>query len=71
MLSAAIANREGMDKQAALKAITLTAAEICGLDNRLGSLEKGKDADIIIFGNDPIRGFEKPKAVFLNGNKVK
>lgn len=71
MLSAAIANREGMPREAALKAITIYAAQICGLDHCVGSIEKGKDADIVIFENDPIFGFEKPKAVFLNGNLAK
>ena len=71
MLSAAIVNREGMPREAALKAITIDAAQICGLDHCVGSLEKGKDADIVIFEKDPIFGFEKPKAVFLNGNLAK
>ena len=71
MLSAAIANREGMPRDAALRAVTIEAAEICGLSDSIGSLEIGKDADIVIFKNDPIFGFEKPKAVFLNGNLAK
>jgi len=71
MLSAAIANREGMPREAALRAVTIEAAEICGLSDSIGSLEIGKDADIVIFKNDPIFGFEKPKAVFLNGNLAK
>ena len=60
-----------MPREAALKAITIDAAQICGLDHCVGSLEKGKDADIVIFEKDPIFGFEKPKAVFLNGNLAK
>jgi len=71
MLSAAIVNREGMPREAALKAITIDAAQICGLDHCVGSLEVGKDADIVIYEKDPIFGFEKPKAVFLNGNLAK
>ena len=71
MLSAAIAHSEGMSREEALSSITLTAAEICGLDDRLGSLEVGKDADIVIYQNDPILGLEKPKAVFLNGKRVR
>ena len=71
MLSAAIAHREGMPREAALKAITITAAEICGLESRIGSIENGKDADIVIYEKDPISGLEKPKAVFLNGIRVR
>lgn len=71
MLSAAIAHSEGMLRCDALSAITSAAAEICGLQDRVGTLEKGKDADIVIYKNDPIKGFEKPVAVFINGIKVK
>lgn len=71
MLSAAIAKSEGMSREEALRAITVTAAEIAGLSERLGSLEKGKDADIVIYKNDPISGLEKPVAVFLNGKRVR
>lgn len=71
MLSAAIAKSEGMSREQALRAITVTAAETVGLSDRVGSLEKGKDADIVIYNNDPISGFEKPVAVFLNGKRVR
>lgn len=71
MLSAAIAHREGMPRDAALSAITLTAAEICGIADRVGSLEAGKDADIAIYEKDPLTGLEKPIAVFLNGKKMR
>jgi len=71
MLSAAIAHSEGMSREDALGAITITAAEISGLNDRIGSLKAGKDADIVIYQNDPILGLEKPKAVFLNGKRVR
>lgn len=71
MLSAAIAKSEGMSREQALRAITADAAEIAGLSDRLGSLQKGKDADIVIYKNDPISGLEKPAAVFLNGKRVR
>lgn len=71
MLSAAIAHQAGMPREAALRAVTITAAEICGIADRVGSLAIGKDADIVIYNNDPILGLEKPIAVFLNGKKVR
>lgn len=71
MLSAAIAHSEGLPREAALRAVTLTPAEICGLDDRIGSIEVGKDADIVIFEGDPICGLLKPKAVFLDGKRVR
>lgn len=48
-LCAALAAKEGMDKFAALRAITLEAARICRVDHRLGSLAIGKDADLAIW----------------------
>ena len=46
---AALAVREGCSEETALKAITIYAAEIAGIDDRVGSLEVGKDADIALF----------------------
>ncbi len=71
MLSASLAHRFGLDREAALKSVTVWAAEICGLEDRVGTLEGGKDADIVIYKNDPIRCLEKPEAVFINGIKVR
>jgi len=44
----------GLSPEEALKAITITPAEILGLDNRIGSIEKGKDADLVILTGDPL-----------------
>ena len=52
-LNAALAVREGMPEDEALKAITINAAEIIGVDERVGSLEVGKDADVVIFSAHP------------------
>ena len=38
----------------ALKAITINPAEICGISDRVGSIEKGKDADMVLFKGDPL-----------------
>jgi len=45
--------KEGMDMEEALKAVTLNPAEILGVSDRIGSIEKGKDADLIIWNGDP------------------
>ena len=50
---AALANKYGMDEEQALRAITINAAEICGVSDRVGSLEVGKEADIAIFTGSP------------------
>ncbi len=54
-LCAGLAHRAGLDEMEALKAITINAAEIVGLEDRIGSIEKGKDADIVIFDGNPIK----------------
>jgi len=52
-LNAALAVSEGMDEDDALAAITIIPAQILGVADRVGSLEKGKDADIVIFSAHP------------------
>lgn len=70
LLSAQMAAQAGMDRQAALEAITIQAARICGLQDRVGSLEPGKDGDLVLFAQDPLDSREPPKAVFLLGQRV-
>jgi Imidazolonepropionase and related amidohydrolases len=69
-LCAALAVREGMDRDSALKAITINPAEILGVDNRVGSLEPGKDADLVIWDGDPLAVMSRPSAVWINGIRV-
>lgn len=54
-LCAALAAKEGLGEEEALRAITLNAARICRVDKRLGSLRAGKDADIVILDGSPLR----------------
>ena len=61
----------GMDYEEALRAITINPAKICKLDDRVGSLETGKDADILVFDGDPLAVANKPKMVFVDGKQVK
>ena len=53
-----------------LKAITINAARICGVDDRLGSLRKGKDADIAIFSGNPMEVFTKTLYTIIDGEVV-
>ena len=69
-LSAGLAVRKGMDYYEAIKAITINAAKICGIEDRVGSLEIGKDADFAVFEGDPLSVYSVPKAVFVNGKLV-
>ena len=53
-INAALAVREGMPEEDALKAITINAAKVIGVEDRVGSLEVGKDADIVVFDGHPL-----------------
>ena len=69
-LFAGMAVKAGMDKEEALKAITINAAEISGIADRVGSIEPGKDADIVIWENNPLSVEAKVKKLFINGEEV-
>jgi len=68
--SAGIAVAHGLDWDAALRAITLTPAEIYGVATATGSLETGKAADVVIWPGDPLELTNYPEAVFINGEAV-
>lgn len=65
-----MAVRAGMDSYEALKAITINPAKHLGVADRIGSLEAGKDADILIFAGDPLNGLSVPEMVFIDGKKI-
>jgi imidazolonepropionase-like amidohydrolase len=69
-LCAALAVREGMDEKEALKAITINAAYAAGIDDRVGSLEPGKDADIIVYDGHPFELKSKVLYTVINGEIV-
>ena len=67
---AAIAVREGCSEETALKSITINAAELTGIDDRVGSIEVGKDADIALFDAHPFDFTCHTKKVFIDGKMV-
>lgn len=69
-LCAAMAVKGGMNPEAALAAITIRAAEIAGIADRVGSLAPGKDADIVITSGHPINLLSRVEAVFIGGQRV-
>ena len=69
-VTAALAVREGLDERTALKAITIHAARIVGIADRVGSLEAGKDADIALFDGNPLDFRVKTQRVFIDGREV-
>jgi imidazolonepropionase-like amidohydrolase len=60
----------GMDWNAALRAITLTPAEVFGVADRIGSLAVGKSADIVVWSGDPFEFASQPINVFIAGREV-
>ena len=69
-LCAGMAIKAGMDPFDALKAITLNPAEHIGVADRVGSLEIGKDADVVITAGSPFEVLTEVKAVFIDGARI-
>ncbi len=69
-LCAGLAVKSGLPLEEGYKSITLYPAVICGVSDRLGSLEKGKDADIAIFDGNPMEIFTRTLYTIIEGNIV-
>ncbi len=70
-LCAGLAVREGLDEAAAWRAITINPAKVAGIEERVGSLERGKDADFAIWQGDPLKDIQaRTKMVFVGGKNV-
>jgi imidazolonepropionase-like amidohydrolase len=67
LLDAILASAYGLPEDDALKAVTINAAQILGVADRVGSLEPGKDADVIILGGPPNSILSRVEHVFVNG----
>ena len=67
---ATFAIKEGLDAETALRAITINPAEILGLDDRVGSIEPGKDADLVVWSGDPLDVMSRAENVYISGRKV-
>jgi imidazolonepropionase-like amidohydrolase len=68
--SAAFAVRGGMSPDAALRAVTLEDARMLHLDERLGSLEVGKDADLVVLSGEPFSVYTKVLETWIEGERV-
>ncbi len=67
---ATLAVKDGLDRTEALRALTINPARIMGLDDRVGSLEAGKDADVVIWSGDPLDVMSRAMRVFIDGREV-
>jgi imidazolonepropionase-like amidohydrolase len=66
----AFAVRYGLKPEIALRALTLTAAEIAGVADRIGSLDVGKDGDVLVLSGDPLEVTTRIEKVIVNGQVV-
>ncbi|MFB7894167.1 amidohydrolase family protein [Microbacterium sp. NPDC056044] len=69
-LQAAVAVRAGLTWDQALAAITSSAAEIAGLDDRVGALSPGLDGDVVVWSGDPLDASSSAEAVYIEGREV-
>lgn len=67
---AGLAVKAGMDEGEALKAITINAAEILGIDHRVGSIREGKDADVVIWSGHPFELKSTVEYTIIDGKVV-
>ena len=67
---AVVARAHGLDPKAALQAVTLDAARILGVDDRIGSIEPGKDADLVLWDGDPVGTWGEARVVIVSGEVV-
>ncbi|HLS41007.1 MAG TPA: amidohydrolase [Ornithinicoccus sp.] len=66
----ALAVKEGMDRDAALRAVTINPAEVMGVADRVGSLAVGKDADLVLWSGDPLELASRTLRVWIEGREV-
>ncbi|MGG5752979.1 amidohydrolase [Zafaria sp. Z1313] len=65
-----LAVKEGLDPVAALRSITINPARVLGLAERIGSIEVGKDADLVLWSGDPLDVMQRALRVFIGGRQV-
>lgn len=69
-ICAGLAVKAGLPLEEGYRSITINAARICGVEDRVGSLEVGKDADIAVFSGNPMEIFTETLYTVINGNIV-
>jgi imidazolonepropionase-like amidohydrolase len=67
---ASLAVKDGLDRETALAALTINPARIAGIDDRLGSIEPGKDADLVLWSGDPLDVLSRAERAFMDGVEI-
>ena len=67
LTSVMVAIKNGMTEENALKSITINPAKICKIDDKVGSIKIGKDADIVVYSGSPFDFYSSPEMVICNG----
>jgi len=67
---ATFAVKEGLDRDAALRALTINPARIMGVAGRLGSIEPGKDADLCVWSGDPLDVMSRVERAYIDGREI-
>ncbi|MFW5789919.1 MAG: amidohydrolase [Halanaerobiaceae bacterium] len=70
MVYAALAVKAGLAREEAYKSVTINPAEILGIDDQVGSLDAGKDADLVVYSGDPLDIAARVEAVYISGEKI-
>jgi imidazolonepropionase-like amidohydrolase len=67
---AALSVKHGLDRDTALRALTINPARIIGIDDRLGSIEPGKDADLVVWSGDPLDVLSRVEHALIDGTEI-
>jgi imidazolonepropionase-like amidohydrolase len=67
---AALSVKHGLDRDTALRALTINPARIVGIEDRLGSIEPGKDADLVIWSGDPLDVLSRVTRALIDGAEI-
>jgi imidazolonepropionase-like amidohydrolase len=70
ILQAALAVRDGLDRDTALRAVTINPARIMRVSDRIGSLAVGKDADVVLWSGDPFDVMSRVETAYIAGREV-
>ncbi|MCZ2402153.1 amidohydrolase [Paenarthrobacter sp. Z7-10] len=65
-----LAIKEGLDRDVALRSITIHPAKVLGLAHRIGSITEGKDADLVLWSGDPLDVMQRALQVWIGGRQV-